>query len=785
MIQKVFVIVLFAVLILHPAGIPDVYANDIRVEGTRLIPAEEGSPAFIQFDISWDNSWRLPFSSGVNNWDAAWVFIKYREVGNTSAAWSHLYLSNTPGDYETGSWTGDGPGGAVIDPGLVDPRVDGSGNLVTPHSAAVNGNPAGRNPVVGAFVYRENVGRGRFEVTEMAFAFDLAENGIDTGKMYDFKVFAIEMVYVPQGSFFVGDGTTTTVQGHFRDGASNVPFLISSESQLTLGGTTAGNLANNNGTGMFTNDDFNNSTTRTLPAAFPKGFLGFYTMKYSITQQQYVDFLNTLTYTQQDERINRNPNASVGTFAHDRERHTIRIAVSGIASSTPAIYETTNPFVGNNYMSWVDGAAYMDWSGLRPFSELEYEKSARGFASPVANEYAWGTNQIANLAYTLSNAGEANEGIATNYNTSGTAGNALTNSTRGVMSGPFRVGIFAAHWANISRVTAGSSYWGIMELSGNLSERTVTVGNEEGRAFTGLHGDGALSTAGHADVSAWPGMSNGQVTGSAGSGSRGGTWISTSIPELRVSQRRLSTYTIDTRSSGRGFRGVRTAGCLNNAATPTFDTSGGRSPNEASTGQLLTYKVTESGAHLWIVPNDWDIITGQGTNEITVIAGPVPATIRVAAVNSCGAGAEETINVNRTLEPYTLVLDDFFDATAQERYTVRLGISTTRDANLLFRTRPVPGEVDRQMRFDGFFFDTINPSGGSKPHGFETTGQPDGEFLATIRDVPAGHTIIIFDMIADDFPIGSSTFKFELEVFDIDRQEIIFQQVFEESYVDF
>jgi hypothetical protein len=39
---------------------------------------------------------------------------------------------------------------------------------------------------------------------------------------------------------------------------------------------------------------------------------------------------------------------------------------------------------------------------------------------------------------------------------------------------------------------AGASYWGIMGLSDNMGERTVTVGNQFGRRFAGTHGDGTL-----------------------------------------------------------------------------------------------------------------------------------------------------------------------------------------------------------------------------------------------------------------------------------------------------
>jgi len=53
-----------------------------------------------------------------------------------------------------------------------------------------------------------------------------------------------------------------------------------------------------------------------------------------------------------------------------------------------------------------------------------------------------------------------------------------------------------------------------MELSGNLWERPVTVGNSNGRLFIGSHGDGDLSTTN----SDWPSAST-----PVGAGSRGGS----------------------------------------------------------------------------------------------------------------------------------------------------------------------------------------------------------------------------------------------------------------------
>lgn len=773
-----------------------VSANDIRISDVRLVPAEEAAPDKIAFNLAWENSWRNPISTGINNWDAAWVFIKYREVGNTGAAWSHLYLSNSAGDYATGIWNGDGAGGIVIEPGLVDARVDANGDLLTAHTPALSGNTVGRNPVVGAFVYRENPGRGRFEVEDIAFAFSLSENGLDSGKLYDFKVFAIEMVYVPQGSFFAGSGGNE--EGRFKDGTTENPFRINAawNAPNTSGGRRIGNEDGQLwGSSTLGNSSIGPTSDATpLDDSWPTGFSGFYSMKYETTQQQYVDFLNTLTRTQQEARFS---STTVGNFMHSGSNQTTPERRNGVrlmsdpGGTVPRVFgndlnnnniageSDDGQWIAMNYLNWMDSAAYMDWAGLRPMTELEYEKAARGPAAPIGNEYAWGTALIISSTYTLNNAGQTDESIATNYST--TAGNAIYDTSVG--GDPVRVGIFATGSSN--RIQSGASYWGIMELSGNLWERSVTVGDDAGRVFTGLHGNGILSSAGHATITTWPGLVSGQVTGAIGSGFRGGSGTN-SATWLRVSDRRLAAAARTARGFLAGFRGARSAGCFNSAAAPTFDTTGSLSPAEVSEGELVTYKVTGSGSYLWVVPNDWTIVTGQGTNEIKVIAGAtLPGTVRVADYNSCGAGEEASLEVEKTLEPYTLTLDAFFEAAAQERYAVHLNISTTRDANLLFRTRPVPGEVDRQMRFNGFFFDTRNPSGSFKEHDFEATGQPDGEFQATIRDVPNDHTRIVFEMIADFFPNGSTTFQFELEVYDIDRQEIIFSQILQEEYMDF
>ncbi len=514
------IVVLFCTVLLSYSV---AFANNIQVTNASLTGQNTAEGYWlVQFDLDWENSWRT--SSAPNNWDAAWVFVKYRitTANGGDDIWKHASLNNSGHSGGTGT-------ASTIDAGLR-----------TPGSAF----DAATNPAVGVFIYRSADGTGTFSITGAQLRWNYG-NILADNPSIEVKVFAIEMVYVPEGAFAVGSGGTEN--GSFTNGSwtsgATIPLSISSESALTIG-QSSGNLW----------ETFSIIGAGTLPAAFPKGFAGFYSMKYGITQQQYVDFLNTLTYNQQNARVNGPPNAAAGTFTNNANRHKIKIHTSGVASTTPAIYETEHPFVANNFLSWMDGAAYSDWSGLRPMTELEFEKVSRGTIAPVANEYAWGTATIANTAYTLSNSGLSNEGIATNYST--TAGNARFNQDLGSIDGPLRVGIFAGHDSNTGRITAGASRYGIMELSGNLWERPVTVGNADGRAFTGVHGDGTLSTNGHANETAWPGLISGEVTGAVGSGLRGGSWSSSAI-FLRVSDRGGAATTTTLRNGSYGFRGVR------------------------------------------------------------------------------------------------------------------------------------------------------------------------------------------------------------------------------------
>ena len=360
-------------------------------------------------------------------------------------------------------------------------------------------------------------------------------NGVADNAIIDIRVYAIEQVYVPQGSFYVGSGTsqfeeTSPFYKYHPYPVDTIPFQIGSEGAITVG-TATDNL-------YYANNPNSGDQQGPIPSAFPKGYNAFYCMKYEITQQGYVDFLNNLNASQ---AYNRSPFFFPG---YPTYRNGITVA-SGV-------YSTTNPYVACNYLGWNDLASYLAWSGFRPMTELEFEKSCRGSHAPVRGEFAWGNRVIENTPYTLINMGANNENISVNYSlVVGNAAWTMTIPDGGSINGPVRVGIFAGNGFNIGRVTSGATYYGIMEMSGNLSEVCITVGNPEGRSFTNEHGNGMLDSAfGEVLTQTWP------IDG-IGAGLRGGNWYSLSS-ELRVSDRYSAVGSIG-RYINNGGRGVRSA----------------------------------------------------------------------------------------------------------------------------------------------------------------------------------------------------------------------------------
>ena len=468
-------------------------ANNIQVTNV-MVTGQRTTEGYtlVMFDLSWEHSWRTNDlnGDGETNWDAAWVFAKYRisAANGGDDLWKHVSLHNTGHNGGTGT-------GAIIDAGLLIP-----------------GNPfhAATNPALGVFIYRQANGTGTFSLSGAQLRWNYQADTVADNAVVDVRVFAIEMVYVAQGDFWVGtpddEMDVFTVANDVT--APYTPFLITSTPPM-LQQIDPASSPNNLSMSYGLPDNLTGSDTLPLVDGFPTGYEGFYCQKYEIAQQQYVDFLNTLTQIQANKR-----------------KHTYGSARYAITGSTVGSYTTTNPYVACNYLSWMDGAAYADWAGLRPMTELEYEKACRGPRTPISGEYAMGT--WAKFVFYIVNPGEIDESIPPGSNSNIVCENKI--------GGPMRVGVFATD--SSTRSLAGASYWGIMELSGNLREHAVSVGLVAGHSFTGLHGNGYLNVAGDADVDYWPGINHNQanylpsepyggvngVTQAAGAGLQGGSW---------------------------------------------------------------------------------------------------------------------------------------------------------------------------------------------------------------------------------------------------------------------
>jgi formylglycine-generating enzyme required for sulfatase activity len=464
-------------------------ANNLTISGTSV------SGSNITFDISWDNSWNASIAPA--NWDAVWVFVKYQDCN--SRLWAHAGLSTVAGDHTAAS------------PLQVDPVTDGK----------------------GVFIRRSALGGGNISATSITLKMTIPAG------TYNYKVLGVEMVNVPQGAFEIGDATGASTY-------NSISVTAASQS----GGITAAAIG---------------GTSVSVPSTFPVGYNAFYCMKYEITQEQYVDFLNCLTYDQQRTRTVNDPINAAGTHAlyggaPTVYRNGIIITTPGNNATIPAVYacDATVGVENNiddgqnipcNLLNWGDLSAYLDWAALRPMTELEFEKVCRGTMSRVAGEYPWGTTAI--TAYTagnIANSFRPNENVATVV--SGPCMYNLINILGTIPAGygPSRSGIFAT--GSSGRAAAGASYYGAMDMGGNVWERTITTANTTGTAFTGNLGDGSLNTLGDANQTSWPPLT------AVGAGFRGGDFYNAAA-YVRTSDRGNVATVSTTREVMYGGRGVR------------------------------------------------------------------------------------------------------------------------------------------------------------------------------------------------------------------------------------
>jgi formylglycine-generating enzyme required for sulfatase activity len=460
-------------------------ANNVQITGTSVTGSD------ITFTISWENSWRANVAPA--NWDAVWVFIKYQDCN--TRLWAHAGLSTAGADHTTSS------------PLQVDPVADGR----------------------GVFIRRSALGGGTIAPTEVTLKMTIPAG------TYNYKVFGIEMVNVPQANFEVGDATSAAT---FNSITVNSTSQASGISAASIGGGSS-----------------------TIPNTYPTGYNSFYCMKNEISQLQYVEYLNSLTYDQQKAHTLSDPISAAGTyvmFGYFGYRNGIIISTPGNNAAIPAVYacdastgvennsDDGQSIVANN-LSWGDLAAYLDWAALRPMTELEFEKVCRGSMSRVAGEYPWGTTDLSQVYSSLGgliNDYMSNETFTPVANGTCTYGVGSASSAYG----PVRVGAFAS--GSSGRASAGAAFYGAMEMAGNTWERVVNT-TAAGVSFNGTLGDGTIAPNGDANQATWP-----SITTAAGLGFRGGSYIDVA-GRLRTSDRSIVTTADATRYPSFGGRGVR------------------------------------------------------------------------------------------------------------------------------------------------------------------------------------------------------------------------------------
>lgn len=444
------------------------FGSNLQITNIQAISTSE-----LKIKIAWDNSWRS--NEQGDNHDAVWIFVKTKDCTSNTPVWLH-------GDL--------GASGHVAGSGLEIMTVPDN---------------------KGLFIRRSTEGSGNIAATDVTIKLANTYNLSNVS----FEIIGIEMVYVPAGPLYIG-GNLNTISNNTSETFTDDRSSFGNSSLSAFSGVTK--IANENTT-LQTSDfkphDVGTHTYTTIPQTYPKGTMAMYCMKYELTQGQYCHFLNLLEEAQQNVRI-QNQNAAQDKYAFGGgttpfDRNFIRKMVNignGVTTSIWGMEDgTQNPInyalqngahVAMNLISFEDLLAYLDWSALRPMTELEYEKLVRGQLPNTGYKYPWG-NQNLSLSgsiYSLANAGTPLEYV-----------NSLSANAN-FSTRPNRVGALAYYPPTIyvpdpflPRHYTGASPWGILDLLGNVSELCYPIGAV---TFTGNLGDGNLNSNGDMNVTNWP-----------------------------------------------------------------------------------------------------------------------------------------------------------------------------------------------------------------------------------------------------------------------------------------
>ncbi|MBM4036998.1 MAG: hypothetical protein FJ290_00670 [Planctomycetes bacterium] len=300
-------------------------ADGLKIGNVAVAP-RDATTAAVKFDISWENSWRHGSFH-----DAAWVFFKVQ--ADPKAPWQPVRLAADK----------------VVNPTGYSQERGG-----TPLGFIV---PAGNEGFVGMFVRRTREGKGPVATQNVTAVWDFTANqGVNKDVKVRVQAFGVEMVYVPEGPFSLGsNGKEPNRFCVWTEGGQDTPpYRVTGPGPIPTGRQHGRLWA----VGICPEDGGE------VPASFPNGHAAFYCMKFPyLTRGQYAGFLGTLTAAQAKQRYYPGYQG---------------LAIQRSGESPNYAYEASAPDKPCPWLSWADGAAYAAWAGLRPMTELEYEKATHG-----------------------------------------------------------------------------------------------------------------------------------------------------------------------------------------------------------------------------------------------------------------------------------------------------------------------------------------------------------------------------------------------------------------------
>lgn len=376
--------------------------------------------------------------------DYLWVFFKFSTSNGADGTWQHATLAEG---------------------GSVKPTEDKLGAFI----AAADAGAAGKTFTV---------------------VWDYGKDGV---KKVDaqtvVKVRGIEMVKIPQGSFFYNAGGIGG--SHYNNFGGGREVLVNSTQDIPTG----------------------------AQAGWPNGYNAFYIGKFETTEGQYCDYLNSL------------PSAIAPTLISDGTFGWRGYRVAYDAKATYGKRFTTDvPERALSQISWDEAKKYLSWCGLRPMTEMEFEKAARGTDAGGTNKraYPWGDTtpdeELAQIDGGTHTAHYCNYGI-----------------TEGGTK-PVTVGWYLTNYNDEKN---GASPYGVADLAGNLWEQVILCDWLKAPA----NGNGTI----HAPDS-WPPHQTGK-------GWRGGGWGYVAT-DMRISMRgsvpwAKSRWAENTHRVNVGIRGAR------------------------------------------------------------------------------------------------------------------------------------------------------------------------------------------------------------------------------------